>query len=241
MKSKLLLLLWATSFFSACSASTPESEDDRNQETTSFKEIKIGDFETGNSSPYVFRFGNKGTAKDFIDYKPRWVYSHTVVSNPAVENENLSSQVLKYTSMEARNYGIKILFANPVPLSDLGKIQFKIYQPDNVIGKPVWKDGIVAKKQELCVKLLSKFNTVNDFRQDDGIIMVAQSISFTEEKKWITYTCDFNKSDYVGQTSKFSKGVMGIAILPTYHSEATLAEENPYVCYIDDIVLNPLP
>ena len=71
--------------------------------------------------------------------------------------------------MEARNYGLKFLFDTPIGIDDLKVVEFTIYQPLNVIGKDTDDFEDPAEKQDICIKLLSKFNTTNDFRQDDGI------------------------------------------------------------------------
>ena len=60
-----------------------------------------------------------------------------------------------------------------------------------------------AEKQDICIKLLSKFNTTNDFRQDDGILLYKSVYEFTTEGEWITYTFKFNKTEYSSQISKF--------------------------------------
>lgn len=238
MKNKLFFHFPAFLLLLSCSASPSSEADIPEPVRPPLKEHQVGNFETKEGTPYFFRFGNLGTAKEY-SHKPRWVYSHAVVANPLPDAANPSTKVLEYTSMEAQNYGLKVLFATPVSVDALGEVQFKIYQPANVIGKPVWQGGISAKTQQVCVKLLSSFNTINDFRQDEGIILSKQSTPFTEEGKWVTYRCSFNKADYGSQVNQFSKGILGIAILPTYQSGVTLTEESPYVCYIDDIVLNP--
>ena len=47
----------------------------------SAQELFRADFETYETTPYFFRFGNKGKLGD---YKPksRWMYSHEVIDNP---------------------------------------------------------------------------------------------------------------------------------------------------------------
>lgn len=240
MKNKLFLSIPMVALLLSCSDGTSSTETtDPDPVRPPLKEVRIGDFETEATTPYFFRFGNRGSAKEYT-YKPRWVYSHEVVDNPVAGSLNSSAKVLKYTSMEARNYGLKIRFTTPVAVDDLGEVQLKIYQPASVVGKPLWQGGTPARTQELCVKLLSAFNSINDFRQDEGILLLKQSTPFTEEGKWIIYNCSFNKADYASQLNKFSKGIVGIAVLPTYKSEVTLLEASPYVCYLDDIVLNPV-
>ncbi len=203
------------------------------------QELFRADFETYKTTPYFFRFGNTGKIGD---YKPksRWMYSHEVIDNPVASAEgNKSEKVLKYTSMEARNYGLKFLFDTPISIDDLKVVEFMIYQPFNVIGKETddWEDP--AEKQDICIKLLSKFNTTNDLIQDEGILLNKSVYDFTTEGKWITYTFTFNKAAYSSQISKFTNGVLGIAILPTYNSNVVLYEDQQHVCYIDNIVVNP--
>lgn len=204
------------------------------------QELFRADFETDTTTPYFFRFGNKGDAKTY-NYKPRWMYSHEVIDNPVASEDNNSGKVLKYTSMEARNYGLKILFNTPVDINELTIVEFDIYQPFNVIGKDTYDFEDSAEKQDICIKLLSNFNTTSDFRQDDGILLNKSVQEFTAEGKWITYSFKFNKSAYSSQISKFTNGVLGIAILPTYNSEVTLNEDEQHICYLDNIVINPTP
>ena len=204
------------------------------------QELFRADFETYETTPYFFRFGNTGKRGD---YKPksRWMYSHEVIDNPVSAEGNHSGKVLKYASMEARNYGLKFLFDTPISIDDLKVVEFMIYQPLNVIGKETddWEDP--AEKQDICIKLLSKFNTTNDLIQDEGILLNKSVYDFTTEGKWITYTFTFNKAAYSSQISKFTNGVLGIAILPTYTSNVVLYEDQQHVCYIDNIVVNPSP
>ena len=240
MKSKFFSV-WVLAFLLvACSGSSAEDEKNNGEQppvVPAFKEMQIADFETEDTTPYFFRFGNRGSAKEY-DYKPRWIYSHAVVDNPAKDGSNSSSRVLKYSSMEARDYGIKFLFANPVAIDEIGSVQLTVFQPKNVLDKPVLGGGMSAREQQICVKLLSGFNTINDFRQDEGILLSAQAQSFTEENEWVLYSFQFNKADYNGQLSKFKNGVVGIALLPTYKAGVTLLEESPYLCYVDNIILN---
>lgn len=207
----------------------------------SAQELFRADFETYETTPYFFRFGNKGKLGD---YKPksRWMYSHEVIDNPVPSAEgNNSAKVLRYSSMEARNYGLKFLFDTPIGIDDLKVVEFTIYQPLNVIGKDTDDFEDPAEKQDICIKLLSKFNTTNDFRQDDGILLYKSVYEFTTEGEWITYTFKFNKTEYSSQISKFTNGVLGVAILPTYNSNVTLYEDEQHVCYIDNITVNPVP
>lgn len=196
-------------------------------------------FESYESTPYFFRFGNRGSRSEYT-YKPRWMYSHEVTDNPFIGNGNQSAKVLKYTSMEAKNYGLKFLFDTPVNIDDLQNISFKIYQPANVVGKAVESaySSSPATKQNICIKILSYFNTVIDFNQEDGILLHKYTPDFTAENEWIEFTFDFKKADYASQISKFKDGVLGVAILPTYGSDVTLKESGRYVCYIDDIIVN---
>ena len=82
------------------------------------QELFRADFETYETTPYFFRFGNTGKRGD---YKPksRWMYSHEVIDNPVSAEGNHSGKVLKYASMEARNYGLKFLFDTPISIDDL--------------------------------------------------------------------------------------------------------------------------
>lgn len=203
------------------------------------QEVIDNDFETYETTPYYFRFGNRGSQNEYT-YKPRWMYSHEVVDNPFVEQGNTSSKVLHYTSMEAKNYGLKFLFDSPIDINDVQRLSFKIYQPENVIGKPVETaySSSPATQQNICIKLLSYFNTVIDFRQEDGILLYKDVKEFTVENEWVEFVFEFNKDDYASQLSKFKDGVLGVAILPTYDSGVTLKESNQYVCYIDDVAVN---
>lgn len=202
----------------------------------SAQELFRADFETYETTPYFFRFGNKGKLGD---YKPksRWMYSHEVIDNPVAEGNN-SAKVLRYSSMEARDYGLKFLFNTPIGIDDLNVVEFTIYQPLNVIGKDTDDFEDPAEKQDICIKLLSKFNTTNDFRQDEGILLNKSVYEFTTEGQWVTYTFKFNKAAYSSQISKFTNGVLGVAILPTYNSNVTLYEDEQYVCYIDNITVH---
>lgn len=204
--------------------------------------LPISDFESNETTPYLFRYGNKGN-QDMNSYKPRWVYAHEVVDNP-FSNGNNSSKVLRYMSMEARDYGLKFRFAAPLTVDEVMSISFKIYQPANIIGKSVdtqYNSGQnPASKQTIAVKLLADYNAVCDFRSEDGIILTAQG--FITENEWVTYKFIFDKNSYTSSAiNKLKNGIKGIAILPTYGSGVTLAESNPYVCFIDDININETP
>jgi hypothetical protein len=202
-------------------------------------DIPLMDFESYETTPYLFRYGNKGKQK-MNSYKPRWVYAHEVVDNP-VKTGNASGKVLEYTTMEARNYGLKFRFIKPVPINELQSVSFKIYQPANVIGKPVdtqFNSGqSPASMQRITVALMSDFNSVCDFRIENSINLIA--VDFTKVNEWVTFRFVFNKNDFTASAlNKFANGIKGFAILPTYLSYVTLAESNIYTCYIDDISIN---
>lgn len=201
--------------------------------------LPLSDFESYETTPYFFRYGNQGN-QDMNSYKPRWVYSHEVIDNPYLVGNN-SAKVLKYTSMEARNYGLKFRFGVSPTIDEVKSISFKIYQPTNIIGKSVdtqYNSGQQpATVQSIAVKLLSDYNSVCDFRSEDGIVLTAQE--FTKEGEWVTYEFTFNKNNYTSSVlGKFNNGVRGIAILPTYNSGVTLSESSSYTCFIDDVDLN---
>ena len=184
--------------------------------------------------PYFFRYGNSGSSK-IDDYYPRWAYSHIVIDNPVQSEENTSSKVLEYTSMEARNYGLKFRFSETVDIDELRGIRFRIYQPANVIGKETWKGTSKAVSQQLGVKLIGRFNSVNDYEQEEGVLLTNSLVDFKEEGAWKTYTFVFSKREYSAAATQLKNGIAGIVILPTYSSGVTLAEGNKYKCYIDDI------
>lgn len=204
----------------------------------------VANFESESMTPCLFRFGNNiGAAKRGqeidLNFKPRWVYSHEVVANPVKNEANNSDRVLKYTSMEVRNFGIKIRFPEAYAPTDIKNVQFKLFQPANVLGKATWNGNPTATEQNVCVKLLSDFNAVCDFREDDGVLLNRGVQTFDQEGEWVTFKFDFSKQLYGSAAyTKLSDGICGIAILPTYGSGTTLAEENTYCCYIDDIALN---
>lgn len=234
----LLLLL-----FIACSKDEASGEQNGGGEGTEsnpvFDELLVGDFESEKTSPYFFRFGNKGNAKEGYDYLPRWKYAYEVVDNPVQSSGNQSVRVLSYQSMEAQNYGIKILFSKPVQVGGLRNISFKIYQPQNVISKATWTGSASASRQRLCVKLLSEFNTINDFKQDEGLVLEDAILDFTQENSWLDCRFDFNPEEVSSwKLELFKGGVVGLAIMPTYGSGVTLSESSIYQCYIDDIRLN---
>lgn len=105
------IILWG--LFISCSSDDPavdsnEGKDDK-EDPLPDKGTLFADFETYDTTPYFFRYGNSGSSK-IDDYYPRWAYSHIVIDNPVQSEENTSSKVLEYTSMEARNYGVKFRF-----------------------------------------------------------------------------------------------------------------------------------
>lgn len=234
----LFIVLWG--LFIACSNDTPTvgSEEGKNEqeEPLPAKGILFADFETYDTTPYFFRYGNSGNSKIY-DYYPRWAYSHAVVDNPVKDKENASSKVLEYISMEARNYGVKFRFSKVVGMDELRGIRFRIYQPANVIGKETWKGTSKAVSQQLGVKLIGRFNSVNDYEQEEGILLTRSFVDFKEEGVWKTYTFTFSRSEYSAAATLLKNGVAGMVILPTYSSEVTLTEKDKYKCYIDDIEL----
>lgn len=208
--------------------------EDGKEEPLPDRGILFADFETYNTTPYFFRYGNSGGSK-IDDYYPRWIYAHMVAGNPVKNEENPSSKVLEYTSMEARNYGLKFRFPKVAGINDVKGIRLKIYQPANVIGKDTWKGTSKATSQQLGVKLIGRFNSVNDYEQEEGILLTNSLVDFKEEGIWKTYTFTFSKSEYSAAATQMKNGIAGMVILPTYSSGVTLAEENKYKCYIDDI------
>lgn len=248
MKNKVKLNLMAGCFlmllftFAACSGEDAPGEEGGTggkEPEAPFEEVLVGDFETEKTSPYFFRYGNKGNAKEGYDYIPRWNYRCEVVSNPVSESGNNSAHVLSYRSMEAQNYGIKILFSTPLSLGGLRSIDFKIYQPANVIGKPTWTGSPSASRQKLGVKLLSEFNTINDFKQDEGWMLEDATLDFSKEESWIDCHFPINPEELSDWKKElFAGGVVGLVIMPTYGAGVTLAESPVYQCYIDEIRLN---
>ena len=229
-------ILWG--LFISCSSDDPavdsnEGKDDK-EDPLPDKGTLFADFETYDTTPYFFRYGNSGSSK-IDDYYPRWAYSHIVIDNPVQSEENTSSKVLEYTSMEARNYGLKFRFSETVDIDELRGIRFRIYQPANVIGKETWKGTSKAVSQQLGVKLIGRFNSVNDYEQEEGVLLTNSLVDFKEEGAWKTYTFAFSKREYSAAATQLKNGIAGIVILPTYSSGVTLAEGNKYKCYIDDI------
>ena len=85
------------------------------------------------------------------------------------------------------------------------------------------------------MKLIGRFNSVNDYEQEEGILLTNSLVDFKEEGVWKTYTFTFSKSEYSAAATQLKNGIAGMVILPTYGSGVTLAEGNKYKCYIDDI------
>lgn len=231
------LVMCGCGLLSGCSSGTETGDDIDGQDENTLPEkgTVFADFETYDTTPYFFRYGNNVTAYTNYEYYPRWIYSHTVVDNPLKNESNSSSKVLEYTSMEARNYGLKFRFSEALDIDGLKGIRFQIYQPANVIGKTTWKGTSAAISQQIAVKLIGSFNTVNDFKQESGILLANSLADFEDEGEWKTYTFTFSKTEYSAATTQLSDGIAGMVILPTYSSGVTLAEENAYKCYIDNI------
>jgi hypothetical protein len=192
------------------------------------------DFETFDTTPYVFRYGNNAS----VNYYPRWQYSHETVDNPLVDTRNPSSKVLRYTSLEARNYGLKIRFPVALYLDDIDTIRFQVYQPASVIGQAADASysASPATSQEICVKLLTYFNTIKDYKEDDGVMLTFSGAvqPFATSGDWIDYRVAVNESKFSqSNVNKLASGILGLAILPTYGSNVTL--QSRYVCYIDNI------
>lgn len=224
--------------FAACSGddSLDDFKGEENEGETSLPEkgTLFADFETYDTTPYFFRYGNSGNSK-MNDYYPRWVYAHVVTDNPVKDEANPSSKVLAYSSMEARNYGLKFRFVQVKDVDGVRGIRFRIYQPANVIGKQTWKGTSKATAQQIGVKLIGRFNSVNDYEQEEGVLLTHSLADFKEEGVWKTYTFTFSRSEYSAAVTQLKDGIAGMVVLPTYGSGVTLAEENVYTCYIDDI------
>lgn len=239
MKCRHYLFLVALCGLSiACSSDDPEIDPNGGKNDTedpaSGKGTLFANFETYDTTPYFFRYGNSGSSK-IDDYYPRWAYSHTVIDNPVKGEGNSSAKVLEYTSMEARNYGLKFRFPESIGTNKLKGIRLRIYQPANVIGKATWKATSKAVSQQLGVKLIGRFNSVNDYMQEEGVLLTNSLVDFGEEGQWKTYTFTFSPSEYNTAATQLKAGIAGMVILPTYGSGVTLAEDNKYKCYIDDI------
>jgi hypothetical protein len=197
------------------------------------------DFETFDSTPYYFRFGNSTS----VTYYPRWKYSHQVVDNPLINSNNSSAKVLRYSSLEARWYGLKFKFSAPLNIDDIDTLSFDIYQPANIVGKAVntTYSTTPATTQEIRVKLLTYFNTTQDSREDAGVTLTFSGsvVPYTQAGDWYNYIVLIDKSKFSATNlTTLSAGVLGIAIMPTYNSGVTLQSE--YVCYIDNIKTRPL-
>ena len=193
-----------------------------------------GNFETFDSTPYYFRFGNSTS----VTYFPRWSYSHNVVDNPLINSKNSSTKVLRYSSLEARWYGLKFKFSAPLNIDDIDTLSFDIYQSANIVGKAVntTYSSTPATTQEIHVKLLTYFNTTQDSREDAGVALTFSGavVPFTQIGDWYNYKVLIDKSKFsAANLTTLSTGVLGIAIMPTYNSGVTLQTE--YVCYIDNI------
>ena len=96
-------------------------------------------------------------------------------------------------------------------------------------------EGKDDKEDPLPDKLIGRFNSVNDYEQEEGVILTNSLVDFKEEGAWKTYTFAFSKREYSAAATQLKNGIAGIVILPTYSSGVTLAEGNKYKCYIDDI------
>lgn len=238
MKRYYVFLLLLFGLFIACSSDDVTDDDNggknENKDPLPDKGTMFADFETYDMTPYFFRYGNSGDSK-INDYYPRWVYSHEVVDNPVKNNDNTSNKVLEYTSMEARNYGLKFRFSQAMDIDKVRGIRFRIYQPANVIGKETWKATSKATSQQLGVKLIGRFNSINDYEQEEGVLLTNSIVDFKEEGAWKTYTFTFSKSEYNSATTQLKDGIAGMVIIPTYGAGVTLAEDHKYKCYIDDI------
>jgi hypothetical protein len=193
------------------------------------------DFETYDSTPYYFRFGNNTS----VSFMPRWKYSHLIVDNPLINYGNNSAKVLRYSSLEARWYGLKFKFPAPLNLDDIDTLIFDIYQPATIVGKPVNASYslVMATTQEIRVKLLTYFNTIQDSREDAGVVLsfAGAIIPFITTGQWVKYQVIINPSKFsASDLTKLATGILGVAIEPTYNTGVTLQSE--YVCYLDNII-----
>ena len=108
-----------------------------------------------------------------------------------------------------------------------------------MVGRTTWTGSASASRQRLCVKLLSEFNTINVFRQDEGLVLEDAIMDFIQEGIWVDCRLDFTPDDVSSwKLDVFKDGVQGLAIMPTYGAGVTLPESSIYQCYIDDIRLN---
>lgn len=193
------------------------------------------DFETYDSTPYYFRFGNNSS----VTFLPRWKYSHVIADNPLINSMNMSSKVLQYSSLEARWYGLKFQFSAPLNLDDIDTLTFDIFQPANIVGKAVNAkySSTTATTQDIRVKLLTYFNTIQDSREDAGVMLsfAGAVLPFTTTGQWVKYQVLINPSKFsASDLTKLAAGVVGIAIEPTYNAGVTLQTE--HVCYLDNII-----
>lgn len=234
MKLSYLFLLFC-GFCMACSSEDPINPDGKGDDDEPIlgEGSMFANFETYDSTPFYFRYGNEENP----EYYPRWKYSHNVVNNSFINEDNSSTKVLEYTSMEVKNFGLKFRFFETKKVENLKGIRFQIYQPANTIGKTTYQGKSKATIQQICVKLLARLNTVNDVRQEEGILLEKSKVSFDQEGKWMTFTFIFSSKMYTTASSVLKDGIVGFVILPTYGSGTTLAEENIYKCYIDNIEL----
>ena len=233
MKFNYLLFALVSGLCMACSGDDPIVPEGGNGEDEPVlgEGTMFADFETYNNTPYYFRYGNEENP----EYMPRWKYSHNVVNNSFTNSDNSSAKVLEYTSMEVKNFGLKFRFPEAKKVDTFKGIRFQIYQPANVIGKTTYQGKSKATTQQICVKLLARLNSVNDVRQEEGILLEKSKVSFDQEGKWMTFTFTFSNKMYTTASTVLKNGIAGFVILPTYGSGTTLAEENVYKCYIDNI------
>lgn len=196
------------------------------------------DFERFETSPYFFRFGNNSSTT----WYPRWKYSHTISPNPLTSNRNNSSFVLRYSSLEARWYGLKIKFPAPLNIGDIDTLSFDIYQPESIVGKavnPNYNSAQPAQNQQILVKLLSYFNTIRDNREDAGVRLNAAIVDFTTTGEWVNIRMSIKPESFnASEREALSKGVLGIAIMPAYNLPGVTLM-NEHVVYIDNIRIRP--
>lgn len=196
------------------------------------------DFESFETTPYFFRFGNNSSTT----WYPRWKYSHNVSPNPLINNQNNSATVLKYTSLEARWYGLKIKFPAPLNFDEMDTLSFDIYQPESIVGKavnPNYNSTQPATNQQLLVKLLTNFNTIRDNREDAGVRLNSAVADFTSTGAWVQYKVILKSSDFnPSELEALAKGVLGIAIMPTYNSPGVTLQQE-HTVYIDNIRIRP--
>ena len=95
----------------------------------------------------------------------------------------------------------------------------------------------MATTQEIRVKLLTYFNTIQDSREDAGVVLsfTGAILPYTTVGQWVKYQVVVNPSKFAAaDLTKLTIGVVGMAILPTYNSGVTLQTE--HVCYLDNIL-----